>query len=61
MLRGEQVRFLVLPILAPALLVSRRLMLLRQTRKQVGMAGRDAFLHKRLSYAGMSCNRLRRA
>ena len=51
-LGGKQVRFLVLPVLAPAVLERIGLMLLRQTGDEVGMAGGDALLHERLGDSG---------
>ena len=50
-LGGEQVGFLVLPVLAPALLEGCGLTLLRQTGDQVRMAGADALLGKRLGHS----------
>ncbi len=47
-LRGEQVRLLVLPILAPALLVGVGLGVLRETGKQVGVGCGDALGAERL-------------
>ena len=48
----KQVRFLVLPVLAPAVLERLGLMLLRQTGNQVGMAGGDALLDECLGHIG---------
>ena len=44
--------FLVLPILAPALLKGESLALLRESRDEVGMTRCDAFLEKRFRYFG---------
>ena len=51
-LGGKQVRLFVLPVLAPALLEGRRLVLLRQTGKQVGMTGGNALLDERFGNVG---------
>jgi hypothetical protein len=51
-LGGEQVRFCVAPVLAPALGESICLMLHRKTGDQVGMTGRDALLGERFGYFG---------
>jgi len=48
----EQVRFLVLPILPPALLVSCGLALLGQTGNQVRVTGRDALVSERFGHLG---------
>ncbi len=45
-LGGKQVRLFVLPVLAPALFVGGGLRLFGETRKQVGMACRDALLRE---------------
>ncbi len=49
---GKQVRLLVFPVLAPAVVEGRCLMFLRQAGNQVGMARGDAFLYKRLGHSG---------
>lgn len=50
MLGWKQVRFVVLPVLAPAVLEGLGLMLLRQTGNEIGVAGGEALLNKGLSY-----------
>jgi len=50
--RGKQVSFLVLPVLAPALLVRFGLRLLRQTGDEVGVTGGDSLLGERFGHCG---------
>jgi hypothetical protein len=45
-------RFLVLPVLAPALLEGCGLALLRETGDKIGVAGGDALLGERLGHGG---------
>ena len=49
---GKQMGFVLLPVLAPAVLEGLRLVFLRKPRDEVGVAGGDALLLKRLGHIG---------